>query len=150
MSLPKRVYSCTRGFLRPAQRIDHIIVRPWKPKTNPDQHRPLCPQLRPSGRQLHCCGFSAWSLLGPNPNHNHNPQPNPNTISNLTLHLTRTIAWALTSALEGDHETGVPSALATTLDQTLTLAKALSPWGSNQSLTTPDAWGPEAVQEHSA
>ena len=32
----------------------------------------------------------------------------------------------LTSALQGDHETKVPSALVTSLDRTLTLAKALS------------------------
>ena len=40
----------------------------------------------------------------------------------LTLHLTRTVAWALNSALEGDHETGVASALAMSLDRTLILA----------------------------
>ena len=39
----------------------------------------------------------------------------------LTLHLTRTVAWALTSALKGDHETGVASAMAMSLDRTLTL-----------------------------
>ena len=38
------------------------------------------------------------------------------------------MALALTSALEGDHETGVASALATSLVRTKTLAKALSPW----------------------
>ena len=40
----------------------------------------------------------------------------------LTLHLTHTVPWALTSALEGDHKTGVASALAMSLDQNLTLA----------------------------
>ena len=49
----------------------------------------------------------------------------------LTLHLSRLVAWALTSALEGDHETSVASALATSLSRTLTLAKAVSPWGPN-------------------
>ena len=49
----------------------------------------------------------------------------------LSLHLSRTIAWALTSALEGDHETGVAPSLAMSLDLTLTLVKALSPWGPN-------------------
>ena len=49
----------------------------------------------------------------------------------LTLHLSRLVAWALTSALEGDHETSVASALATSLSGTLTLAKAVSPWGPN-------------------
>ena len=52
----------------------------------------------------------------------------------LILHLRRLLAWALTSALEGDHETGVASALATSLDQTLTLAEALSPWGPNSNV----------------
>ena len=47
----------------------------------------------------------------------------------LILHLSRLLPLALTSALEGDHETGVASALATFLDQTLTLAKALPSLG---------------------
>ena len=47
----------------------------------------------------------------------------------LTLHLSRLVACALTSALEEDLETGVASALAMSLERTLTLAKALSPWG---------------------
>ena len=38
----------------------------------------------------------------------------------LILHLSGLLAWALTLALEGDHETGVASALATSLDRTLT------------------------------
>ena len=53
---------------------------------------------------------------------------------NLTLHLSRLHTWALTSAHEGDHETGVASALATSLDRTLTLAKALFPWGPNSNV----------------
>ena len=52
----------------------------------------------------------------------------------LSLHLSRLAAWALTSALEGDHETGVASALATSLDRTLTLAKALSPRGPSANV----------------
>ena len=47
----------------------------------------------------------------------------------LILHLRRLLAWALTSTLEGDHQTGVASALATSLSRTLTLAKALPSWG---------------------
>ena len=38
---------------------------------------------------------------------------------------------ALTSGLEGHHESVVASALAMSLDRTLSLAKSLSPWGSN-------------------
>ena len=49
----------------------------------------------------------------------------------LILHLSRLLAWALTSALEGDQKTGVDSALATSLARTLTLAKALASWGPN-------------------
>ena len=47
----------------------------------------------------------------------------------LILQLTSLLAWALISALEGDHESGIASALTTSLDLTLTLAKALCPWG---------------------
>ena len=47
------------------------------------------------------------------------------------IHLTRTVAWALNSVLEGDHETGVDSLLLTSLDLTQTLGKALSPSGPN-------------------
>ena len=46
-----------------------------------------------------------------------------------TLHLSLRVAWALTSGLKGDHETGFALALAMSLYPTLTLAKALSPWG---------------------
>ena len=52
----------------------------------------------------------------------------------LILHLSGLLAWALTSALEGDHDTGVSSALATSLDRTLTLAKALPSWGPNNNV----------------
>ena len=52
----------------------------------------------------------------------------------LILHLSRHLAWALTSALEGDHETGVASALATSLARTLTLAKALPSLGPNSKV----------------
>ena len=47
----------------------------------------------------------------------------------LILHLSHLLAWALTSALDGHHETGVTSALVTSLRRTLTLAKALFSWG---------------------
>ena len=51
----------------------------------------------------------------------------------LILNLSRLLAWALTSALEGDHETAVVSDLAMSLDRTLTLSNAQSPWGSNSN-----------------
>ena len=53
---------------------------------------------------------------------------------NLTLQFSHFLAWALTSALKGDHETAVASALETTQDQTLTLAKAPYPWGPNSNV----------------
>ena len=53
------------------------------------------------------------------------PVPRPGTLPrnlillrSLILHLSSLLAWALKSALEGDHETGVASALATSLDRT--------------------------------
>ena len=52
----------------------------------------------------------------------------------LTLYLCGLVPWALTSSLEGDHETRVASALATSLDQTLTLAQALCPWEPNSTV----------------
>ena len=54
----------------------------------------------------------------------------------LNLHLTFTLSWAQTSGLERSHETRVVATLATSLDGSLTLAEALSPWGPNSSLTT--------------
>ena len=111
---------------------------PWQPKRDPDRHRPLCPQLSPSGRPLPCCGFGAWNLLGPNPNRNptlnREPPRNLSLPRSLILHLSRRLACALTSALKGDHETGVASALATSLDRTLNLAKALPSWGPNSNV----------------
>ena len=75
------------------------------------------------------------SLLGSNPNRNRNPnhipQPtlnpisNPNPVIHLKLHM------GPQSALYEDHETGVASALVTSQDRPLTLAKALSPCGIN-------------------
>ena len=127
-----------RGLRRPPRPREEQHVWPWQPKRDPDRHRPLCPQLSPSGRPLPCCGFGAWNLLGPNPNPNTTrPGTLPRNLSlprSLILHLSRLLAWALTSALEGDHETGVASALATSLARTLTLAKALPSWGPNSNV----------------
>ena len=103
-------------------------VWPWRPKRDPDQHRPLCPQFSPSQKPRPCCGFDARNFLGPNPNPNPTPnwdpppKPKPASIPNPAFD--RLLAWALTSALEGDHETAVASALAVSLDRTLTLTNA--------------------------
>ena len=59
----------------------------------------------------------------------------------LIMHLSRLLAWALTSALEGDYETGVASALATSLARTLSLAKALPSWGPNSNVRQHHALG---------
>ena len=106
---------------------------PWQPKRDPDRHRPLCPQLSPSGRPLHCCGFGAWSLLGPTPNPNptliRDPPPKPKPASMPNPAIDHLMAWALTSALAGDHEKTVASALAMSPEQTISLPNAQSPWG---------------------
>ena len=122
-------------------------------QSDPAWHPPLCPELSPSRRPLHCSGFSTWIPLEPNPN----PTLNRTTHqilslpSTLTLHFNLTFAWALTSPLERDLKTGVASILATSLVQTLTLAKALSPWGPNPKVWQHHAPGvPEAGQCHSA
>ena len=79
---------------------------------------------RSSPEALACCG---------------RPNPNPSPTMNQTLHrnlslsryltlqLSCLLARALTSVLEGVHENRVALALATSLDRTLTLAKAISP-----------------------
>ena len=131
LQLPERIpeASSTRG---------PITCVALQTKTDPDRHHPFCTPLSPSGRPLPCCGFRAWSLLGPNPTPNRTPNGtihrNLSLPRTLTLQLSHLVAWALTSALEGDHETGVASALAKSLDRTLTLAKALSPWGPNSNV----------------
>ena len=63
-----------RDLRRPPRPREEHNVWPWQPKRDADRHRPLCPQLSPSGRSLPCGGFGAWNLLGPNPN----PNPTPN------------------------------------------------------------------------
>ena len=112
-----------RGCRRPLRPGAYRRVWPWQPKTDPDRHCPLCSQLSPSGRPLPCCGFGAWSLLGPNPNPNPNPTPNrdpppkPKPASIPSPAIDRLLAWAITSALEGDHETAVASVLAVSLTE---------------------------------
>ena len=77
-------------------------------------------------------------LLGPNPNPNSSPNrdppPNLRLPRYLNLHLSRLLASALTSAFEGDHETEVALALVTSLDRTLTLAKAVCTSGPNSNV----------------
>ena len=121
-----------RGLRRPPQPREEQHVWPWQPKRDPDRHRPLCPNSALRGDHCPAVGSApgtSWDLTltltlprtGTRPRNLSLPR-------SLILHLSRLVAWALTSALEGDHETGVASALATSLAQTLTLAR-LSPHG---------------------
>ena len=138
ISFAKCDCSCTTGFQRTIPRVAQTSLWPWILWSDTDRHTPLCTLFIPSERQLHCCGFSAWSLLGPKTNPNRNPKHNlqltPNPICNWTLYLTPTFSRALNTALDGDHETGVASALSTSLDWTLILPKAFSPWGPNSKI----------------
>ena len=116
----------------------HRIMWTWQPKTDPNRHIPFCPQLSPSGRPLPCCVFGTWSLLGPNPKPKPTPNWNPPLKPKAPLKpyppLEDPVAWALTSAFKGDHESRVASALATSLEGTLSLAKPLSTWGPNPNV----------------
>lgn len=59
-----------------------------------------------------------------------------------SLHLTWLATWTLISALLGGHRTGATLALVTTLEATLTLAKAPAPWGAENTTDM----GPTVVQ----
>ena len=138
MSFPRPGCSCPSGFRRTTRPREEQHVWPWQPKRDPDRHRPLCPQLSPSGSPLPCCGFgpgTSWDLtLTLTLPRSETLHQNLSLPRSLALQLSRFLAWALTSALEGDHETGVASALATSLARTLTLAKALPSWGHNSNV----------------
>ena len=89
------------GLRRPPRTREEQHVWPWQPKRDPDRQSPLCPQLSPWGRPLPCCGFGAWNLLGPNltlPRTGTLPR-NLSLPRSLILHLSRLLAWALTSAV---------------------------------------------------
>ena len=133
MSFPRPGCNGARGFRRPPPGGANRSVWAWQPKTDPERHSPLCPHLSPSGRPLPCCGFGAWSLLVPNPNHtpDMDPTPKPMPASKPNPAFEPPSGMALTTALEGYQKTRVFSALATSPDRTLNLAKALSPWGPN-------------------
>ena len=109
MSFPRLGFRYSKVFLRPNRPVAHRVVWPWNPKTSPDRHPPLCPQLSPSGRQVHCYVFSALNLLGtksdPISNPHQKPQLKPNLTRTQSLQLLRIVILALTSDLEGDDET---------------------------------------------
>ena len=136
MPFPKSDCSCTRGLRRLARRRAITFVWPCTPNTNLLGHPPWWTRLRPLGRQLLCCGALACSLVGANPKPNpiHNPKgtPNPHSNPHPTLDPNPSpLPWTLKSALEGDYEPGVASALATSLDESPSLAKFRTQWGPN-------------------
>ena len=127
-----------RGFRRPPRPREEQHVWPWQPKRDPDRHRPLCPQLSPSGRPLPCCGFGAWNLLGPNPNPNPTPnrdppqKPKPASIPNPAFEPPSGVGPHFSP--RGRSRDRSHSALATSLARTLTLAKARPSWGPNSNV----------------
>lgn len=75
---------CTRGCLRPPGRVAHTFVWPLNPKTEGDQHPPLCPPLGASGTERHGCKATAWRLwdltLTLTINLTYNPPSTPNSL----------------------------------------------------------------------
>ena len=127
-----------RGFQTPRQPGADRRVWPWQPKTDPDQHRPLCPQLNPSGRPLPSCVFAIWRLLrpkpNPNPTTNRDPPPKTKPASIPNPAIEQPSAKGPHFSPRGRSETGVASALAMSLARTQTLAKALPSWGPNPNV----------------
>ena len=128
----------TRGLRRPPRPREEQHVWPWQPKRDADRHRPLCPQLRPSGRPLPCYGCGAWNLLGPNPNPNPTlnrdppPKPKPAAIPNPAFQPPSGMGPHFSP--RGRSRDRIASALATSLARTLTLATALPSWGPNSNV----------------
>ena len=147
--------SCPRGFLWPALPGNHRLLWRLQPKADPDRHPPLGPPLSPSRR--HCpAGGSApgtsWDLtLTLNPPRTGTRHRNLSLPRTLTLHLSRLVAWALAAALEGlsrDQSRfgpgDVPGPNPNPSYGRLPVRTQF------QRVTPPRAWGPEAVQAHSA
>ena len=132
--------SCQREFLS--------LPRPGAHRVWPWPELSLVPWTQSFGETPEVFWLHTWGLLGRNPN----PTLNETLLLilsrtwTLSLHFNLTFTWALTSSLEGDLETGVTSILATSLVQTLTVAKALSPCGPNRMVWqhhvpgVPEAW----------
>ena len=154
MSFSKSNYSCTRGYLRPTRRVTHILSCIRNQRLILTGTLPCVLHSALRGENCTVVGSvpgGFWDLtltLAITLTINRNVHL---TVSvTLNLHLTFTLAWAHTSGLERSHETGVIAALVTSLDGSLTLAKALSPWRPNYSLTTACTRVRESVQRHSA
>ena len=146
MLFPRPGGSCPRGFLRPTRRWPIVLCGLGSQRLILTRILP-CALTQTFGQTTALLWVQSLSLLGSNPKPNCISQLKHNPISNTNLYLTLTVERALTSALEGDHESGVPLALTTSLDRTLTLAKALSPWEPNTKDNT-TSLGSRAVQDH--
>ena len=96
------------------------------------------PSTQPFGETTDLLEFGAWIPQGSNPNPNPTQirdsprKPKPASIPNPAID--RLLTWALISALEGHHENAVASALAVSLERTLTIANAQSPRGPNSNV----------------
>ena len=94
---------------------------------------------------------NSWPNPNPNPTPTRDPPPKPRPASITDPAILPPSGIGSHFSLKRDYETAVISDLAMSLDLTLTLSNAQSPWGSNSThLKTPRAWGPEAVQAHVA
>ena len=127
MSFPRPGGSCSRVFLRNIRTLSHGVVWPWNPKTHPEGTLPCA--LNSALQGVNCTAVASapgacWDLTLTR-------TLNQNLILSrkLTLQWSCTVSWALTSALEGDHKTGVALALVMSLDRHLSQAKILSQWG---------------------
>ena len=132
MSLFRPGCSCPRGFQRPPRPGADRHVLPWQPKRILTGTVPCTLNSALLGDHCPAVGSApgaSWDLtLNLTLPLNGTFSQNLSLPRSLTLQLSRLLAWALISALEGDHETGVASALTTSPDRTLILAKAVSPW----------------------
>ena len=144
-----------RGFRRSPRTGAYRRVWPRQQKRDPDRHRPLCPQLGPSGRPLPCCGFSAWNLLGTNPNPNPTtnrdppPKPKPASIPNPALEQPYCMGPHFsTQGRSRDRSRfgpgDVPGPNPNASESSLLMRKKF------EGLTASRAWGPKAVQADSA
>ena len=126
-------------------------VWPWQTKRDIDRHRPLCPQLSPSGRPLPCCGLGAWNLLGPNPtpnltpNRDTPPKPKPALIPNPSFEPPSGMGPHFSPRGRSQDRSRFGPVDVTGPNPKPSLGSL--PMGTQfQRLTASHAWGPEAVR----
>ena len=134
MSFCRPGCSCLRELLSPTRPVAHRFAWPGSQRLNVPGPLPCALNLAHSGDHCHCCGFSTWSLLGPNliPTPNRKPQPNPNPIlkPNQTIDpRCLLVPYFILLARSRDWSCFGPGNV---LDPTLTLAQTLSQWGCKQ------------------